>query len=400
MSSSAARAGWGARGARGARGGAPSRPRLACRSEGPAGQAVRGGDAADVTASPSGGAAGAEAEEVPQTEEDVAMCAKLLKVFQENERGRWKLLITYSARWGAVRHMLYGYIRERAEEANAHDKVELLGMIRRLKATAAGVDRRDAILDKFAEIEEESGRDAGMAVVAGHRAELDEAWFEHVKIRASQRTAVEEYHSLSLRVLSMMEQHDAAEANEEGAERAARELEDILSSDTLAEAEAKIEALGSGGKRVDESMMLAFAKAYSSAAAQPKAEVKEMMGHMYQKFLDTCARQLPPEVRILKYVISIDDRERRLMALEEAFTPAAALEAITSEGQEDVLFTTPERLLAVIGTVLDAYERRLASSPMIQGSKEFMKNPFAIERLRIVRDEIFSVGGMNLTRKY
>ena len=343
---------------------------------------------------------GADAESVPETEEDVAMCEKLLRVFQENDRGRWKMLITHSSRWAAVRGMLYGHIRGVAEGANAHDKVALLGMIRRLKETSAAVDRRDAILDKFLAVEEEQGRDAGAAVVAGHRPELDQAWFEHIKVRASQREAVEEYHSLSLRVLSMMEQHDAAEANEEGAARASRELENILQSESLAEAEAKIEALGSGGKKIDESMMLAFAKAYSSAAMQPKAEVKEMMGYMYQKFLDTCARQLPPEVRILKYVISIDDKERRLMALEEAFTPAAALELITTEGQEDVLFTTPERLLAVINSVLDAYERRLASNPMIQGSKEFMKNPFAIERLRLVREEIQLAGGENLTRRY
>ncbi len=48
------------------------------------------------------------------------------------------------------------------------------------------------------------------------------------------------------------------------------------------------------------------------------------MAHLYFKAKESFASQQPPEVRILKHLLSIDDPRQRMVALEEAFAPGPA----------------------------------------------------------------------------
>lgn len=48
------------------------------------------------------------------------------------------------------------------------------------------------------------------------------------------------------------------------------------------------------------------------------------MAHLYFKAKESFASQQPPEVRILKHLLSIDDPQQRLVAMEEAFAPGPA----------------------------------------------------------------------------
>lgn len=45
------------------------------------------------------------------------------------------------------------------------------------------------------------------------------------------------------------------------------------------------------------------------------------MYHLYMKAKETASRQQPPEVRILKYILTIEDPAELKQAINDAFTP-------------------------------------------------------------------------------
>lgn len=50
-------------------------------------------------------------------------------------------------------------------------------------------------------------------------------------------------------------------------------------------------------------------------------QVKDIMYHLYMKAKEATERGAPAEVRILKYLVSIDDPQHRASELESAFKP-------------------------------------------------------------------------------
>ena len=52
--------------------------------------------------------------------------------------------------------------------------------------------------------------------------------------------------------------------------------------------------------------------------------MKDIMYHLYMKAKEATERSAPPEVRILKYLISISDPKHRATELENAFKPVRA----------------------------------------------------------------------------
>ena len=109
----------------------------------------------------------------------------------------------------------------------------------------------------------------------------------------------------------------------------------------------------------------------------------------------------PPEVRILRHLLSMDDPMERVASMDMAFTPGPEL----TVGQEDLLSTcvaspapsspvadarlhsTPERLMVVIEGVLAAYETQRGRTTM-KGQAADMMRPAVIERMRLVQDEV------------
>ena len=72
---------------------------------------------------------------------------------------------------------------------------------------------------------------------------------------------------------------------------------------------------------LDPAFLLTMAKAYSGVkeSEHTKDDVKEIMYHLYMKAKDATARQAPPEVRILKYLLSLDDPVYRRAEMEKSF---------------------------------------------------------------------------------
>lgn len=50
-------------------------------------------------------------------------------------------------------------------------------------------------------------------------------------------------------------------------------------------------------------------------------QVKDIMYHLYMKAKEATERGAPPEVRILKHLVSISDPRHRATELENAFKP-------------------------------------------------------------------------------
>lgn len=60
-----------------------------------------------------------------------------------------------------------------------------------------------------------------------------------------------------------------------------------------------------------------------------------MLYHLYKTALGNLQRQLSKEIRIIKYLLKIEDPKERLSVLNNAFTPGVEL-----EGQDiDYLYT-------------------------------------------------------------
>lgn len=64
-------------------------------------------------------------------------------------------------------------------------------------------------------------------------------------------------------------------------------------------------------------------------------QVKDIMAHLYFKAKESAARDQPAEVRILKYLLSMEDPKERNEALGQAFEPGEEKQG----GEQDYLYT-------------------------------------------------------------
>ncbi|CAK9174332.1 unnamed protein product [Ilex paraguariensis] len=118
-------------------------------------------------------------------------------------------------------------------------------------------------------------------------------------------------------------------------------------------------------------------KAWSAAkeSNMAKDEVNDVLYHLCMTAKGNLQRNMPKEVRILKYLLTIEDPEERMCALKDAFTPGEEL-----EGKDvDCLYTTPEHLHTWIKMVLDAYHFSREGT-LIKEARDLM-NPKIIQKL-------------------
>ncbi|CAH9128291.1 unnamed protein product [Cuscuta epithymum] len=89
--------------------------------------------------------------------------------------------------------------------------------------------------------------------------------------------------------------------------------------------------------QIDSALALLITKAWSAAkeSDMTKTEAKDIMYHLYKTAIGSMQRLMPKEIRILKYLLTIEDPEQRISALKDAFTPGEEL-----EGKDvDLLYT-------------------------------------------------------------
>ncbi|PKI54894.1 hypothetical protein CRG98_024725 [Punica granatum] len=159
--------------------------------------------------------------------------------------------------------------------------------------------------------------------------------------------------------LAAVQAYDTATENMEALNAAELKFQDIINSPSLDAACRKIDNLAAKNQ-LDSALVLMITKAWSAAkeSNMMKDEVKDILYHLYTTARGNLQRLMPKEIRILKYLLMIEDPEER---------------------DVDYLYTTPEELHTAIRTVIEAYHFSREGT-LIREARDLM-NPKIVEKL-------------------
>ncbi|KFK22895.1 hypothetical protein AALP_AAs71746U000800 [Arabis alpina] len=285
----------------------------------------------------------------------IKVCDKLIEVFMVDKPtpSDWRRLLAFSKEWDNIRPHFYKRCQDRADsEDSPQMKHKVHRLARKLKEVDADIRRHNELLNVIkrtppAEIGE---------LVARRRKDFTNEFFEHLHTVAEsyydnpdEQTALATLGKLSI---AAVQAYDTSTESIDALNAAELKLQDIINSPTLDAACRKIDSLAEKNQ-LDSALVLMITKAWSAAkeSNMMKDEVKDILYHLYVTARGNLQRLMPKEVRILKYLLSIEDPEEQMSALNDAFTPGEELEGTDI----DYLYTTPEHLQSLIKTVLEAY---------------------------------------------
>ncbi|ONK81539.1 uncharacterized protein A4U43_C01F30300 [Asparagus officinalis] len=308
----------------------------------------------------------------------VKVCDKLIEVFMVDKPTTtdWRRLLAFSTEWNNIRPHFYNRCQERADaESDPGMKHKLLRLNRKLKEIDEDVQRHEELLEMIKEAPTEIS-----AIVAKRRKDFTKEFFVHL------HTVAESYYEnpvqqnelakLGNACLAAVQAYDTATESIEALNAAELKFQDIINSPSISDACKKIDNLAEKNQ-LDSALMLMISKAWSTAkeSNMMKDEVKDILYHLYKTAVGNLQRLMPKEIRILKYLLTIEDPEEQLCALKDAFTPGQEL-----EGKDvDCLYTTPEELYTWMRTVVDAYHFSREGT-LIKEARNLM-NPKVIEKM-------------------
>lgn len=308
----------------------------------------------------------------------IRVCDKLIDVFMVDKPTTtdWRRLLAFSKEWSNIRPHFYRRCQERADsegDPGMQHKLHRLG--RKLKEIDDDVQRHDELIERIREAPSELTN-----IVARHRKDFTKEFFVHLHTVAESYfdnpTEQNALAKLGNDCLAAVQAYDSATESIEALNAAELKFKDIINSSTLSEACKKIDNLAEK-KELDSALMLMITKAWSDAkeSNMTKNEVKDVLYHLYKTAVGNLQRLMPKEIRILKYLLTIEDPEEKLCALQDAFTPGEEL-----EGKDvDCLYTTPQGLYTWIRTVVDAYHFSREGT-LIREARDLM-NPKIIKKL-------------------
>jgi len=335
---------------------------------------------------------GVETVERPEFEEETAaslsdyrddprmegIYEKLIELYKSRNRSDWKKLMTLSTKWPEMAEGVFQRIEQKsADETDAAKKLEWLQFGKALFNVHRELERYDELVAKFMA----TARLEWEAVVSEHRGEMTPEFFEHLQrlvlAGESEPARQDELKTMTSALVSMVEMYDQAVADKRSLDFAKDAVQDVLDAKTIEDADHRIDELASSGE-LDGAFLLTMAKMYMSVKESPytKEETKDVMYHLYVKAKETASSMQPVEVRILKYLLSIEDPVVLKQAIFDAFTPGE----IVSESV-DYLSTSPAELLKALDTILTAYESNRGKHTML-GETSSMMNPELIQRMR------------------
>ncbi|KAK7332531.1 hypothetical protein VNO80_29284 [Phaseolus coccineus] len=282
------------------------------------------------------------------------VCDKLIGVFMVDKPTPtdWRRLLAFSREWNNLRPHFFARCHERADaEEDPAMKEQLLRLARKLKQIDEDIQRHNELLEV---VERDPSQIS--EIVSKRRKDFTEEFFIHLHTVAESyydnKEKQNELAKLGNACLAAVQAYDAATESIEQVNAAELKFQDIINSPSLDAACRKIDNLAEK-KELDSTLVLMITKAWSAAKESDmmKDEVKDILYHLYKTAVGNLQKLVPKEIRIVKYLIQIDDPEEQLSALKDAFTPGEEL-----EGKDvDNLFTTPEKLHTWIKSVVDAY---------------------------------------------
>ncbi|XP_059662562.1 uncharacterized protein At4g37920 [Cornus florida] len=308
----------------------------------------------------------------------IRVCDKLIEVFMVDKPTPtdWRRLIAFSKEWSDIRPHFYKRCLDRADsEDNPGMKHKLLRLGRKLKEIDEDVERHNELLKVIRGAPSEINE-----IVARRRKDFTKEFFMHL------HTVAESYYDnpveqndlakLGNMCLAAVQAYDTASESIEALNAAELKFQDIINSPSLDAACRKIDNLAEKNQ-LDSALVLMITKAWSAAkeSNMMKDEVKDILYHLYMSARGNLQRLIPKEIRIIKYLLTIEDPEEQLCALKDAFTPGSEL-----EGKDvDLLYTTPEELHTWIKAVVDAYHFSREGT-LIREARDLM-NPKIIQKL-------------------
>uniref|UniRef100_A0A6N2LUN9 Uncharacterized protein n=1 Tax=Salix viminalis TaxID=40686 RepID=A0A6N2LUN9_SALVM len=294
----------------------------------------------------------------------------------------WRKLLAFSKEWNNLRPHFYKRSQERADnEDDPGKKHNLLRFARKFKEIDEDIQRHNELLGVIKNEPSELSE-----VVAKRRKDFTKEFFVHLF------TVAQSYHDnpsdqnalakLGNDCVAAVQAYDSATENMEALNAAEIKLQDIINSPSLDAACKKIDDLAEKNK-LDSALVLMITKAWSAAkeSNMTKDEVKDVLYHLYKTSVANLQRNVPKEIRILKYLLTIEDREERLCALNDAFTQGEEL-----EGKDvDSLYTTPEKLYSWIKVMVDAYH--LSQEGTLMREARDLMNPKIIKKMEELKKD-------------
>ncbi|XP_062027770.1 uncharacterized protein At4g37920 [Rosa rugosa] len=306
------------------------------------------------------------------------ICDKLIEVFMVDKPTPtdWRRLLAFSREWDDIRPHFFKHCQVRADaEDDPGMKHKILRLGRKLKEIDEDVQRHNELLKVV------RGAPSDISdIVARRRKDFTKEFFVHLHtVSESYYENLEEQNALASignTCLAAVQAYDSATESIEALNAAELKFQDIIDSPSVDAACRKIDHLAEKNQ-LDSALVMMITKAWSAAkeSSMTKDEVKDVLYHLYVTARGNLQKLMPKEIRIVKYLLTIDDPEERLSALQDAFTPGEEL-----EGKDvDNLYTTPEKLHTWIKAVVDAYHLSREGT-LIREARDLM-NPKIIKKL-------------------
>ncbi|KAK9216074.1 hypothetical protein WN944_008081 [Citrus x changshan-huyou] len=312
----------------------------------------------------------------------IQVCDKLIEVFMVDKPTPtdWRRLLVFSKEWNNLRSNFFKRCQDRADaEVDPEMKHKLLRLGRKLKEIDEDVQSHNELLEVI-----EAAPSEVSQIVSRRCKDFTQEFFEHL------HTVAESYYNdpakqddiakLGKLCVAAVQAYDTTTESIEALNAAELKFQDIINSPSVDAACRKIDSLAEKNQ-LDSALVLMITKAWSAAkeSNMMKEEVKDILYHLYMTARGNLQRLMPKEVRILKYLLTIEDPEERLCGLKDAFTPGEEI-----EGKDvDTLYTTPEMLHALMKTLVDAYNFSREGS-LLKEAKDMM-NPNMIEKIEELR---------------
>ncbi|KAL6841234.1 hypothetical protein ACP4OV_028752 [Aristida adscensionis] len=330
------------------------------------------------------------ANENHKTEGEVAMgytmteiCDKFIEFFmyKKPQTKDWRKVLVFREEWKRYREHFYRRCEVRIDaETDSSVKQKLAVLARKVKKIDDEIEKHMAL---FTELRENPA-DIN-AIVARRRKDFTGEFFRHLNFLTSAYNGLDERDGivrLGAKCLSAIHAYDCT-LEQLDIESAQLKFDDILNSSSLDDACHKIKSLAKA-KELDSSLILLINRAWAAAkdSTTMKDEVKDIMYHIYTTTKESIKSISPPEMKLLKYLLNIEDPEERFGALAAAFSPGDEREA----KDEDALYTTPNELHKWVKMMLDSYNLNKEETDFMDARK--MSDPVIIQRLTLLKETI------------
>ncbi|BAD44932.1 endoribonuclease E-like protein [Oryza sativa Japonica Group] len=311
------------------------------------------------------------------------ICDKFIEFFmyKKPQTKDWRKVLVFREEWERYRPYFYKHCQARIDmENDSSMKQKLVVLARKVKKIDNEIEKH---MELFTQLRE-NPTDIN-AIVARRRKDFTGGFFQHLNFLVNAYNGLDERDAiarLGAKCLSAIHAYDCT-LEQLDLDSAQSKFDDILNSSSLDDACDKIKSLAKT-KELDSSLILLINRAWAAAkdSTTMKNEVKDIMCHIYTTTKESLKSISPPEMKLLKYLLNIEDPEERFGALATAFSPEVEHEA----KDEDALYTTPNELHKWTKMMLDSYHLNKEETDFMDARK--MSDPVIIQRLTLLKETI------------